>query len=201
MTINKEAQMLGRLAKGIPKNYSKAERKRRASRMKLFNKQRRVEYSKRWKLKHYKQHLQMEKRRRNKKGYRKYMNDLNTKYRSTLKGRIDSRIGVRIRYCVRNNIKGHYWEKLLGYTVDDLKKHLISLFTSGMTWGKFLSGEIQFDHKIPKYRFRYKSVRDPKFKECWSLDNLQPLWAKDNLTKHTKTMEEWEISNEKYKNI
>ena len=41
MTINKHAQALGRLGKGIPKNYSKAERKRRAIRIKLLNANRR----------------------------------------------------------------------------------------------------------------------------------------------------------------
>jgi len=43
MTVNKEAQALGRLAKGIPKNYSKAERKRRAVRMRLINERKQTE--------------------------------------------------------------------------------------------------------------------------------------------------------------
>jgi len=38
--MNKAAQALGRLGKGIPKNYSKAERARRAKRMKILNEQR-----------------------------------------------------------------------------------------------------------------------------------------------------------------
>jgi len=37
MKINKAAQILGRLGKGKPKNFTLAERKRRAKRMKLFN--------------------------------------------------------------------------------------------------------------------------------------------------------------------
>ena len=40
MTLNKAAQALGRLGRGIPKNFSKAERKRRSDRMKSLNKAR-----------------------------------------------------------------------------------------------------------------------------------------------------------------
>ena len=40
--MNKEAQALGRLAKGKPKNYTKAERKRRADRMRLINAKRKA---------------------------------------------------------------------------------------------------------------------------------------------------------------
>lgn len=28
---------------------------------------------------------------------------------------------------------------------------------------------------------------DPEFRECWALSNLQPLWAKDNMSKHART--------------
>jgi len=38
---NKAAQELARLGRGIPKHYSKAERKRRANRMRLMNEKRR----------------------------------------------------------------------------------------------------------------------------------------------------------------
>lgn len=37
---NKAAQALGRLAKGVPKNYSKAERERRRKHMEALNKKR-----------------------------------------------------------------------------------------------------------------------------------------------------------------
>ena len=43
--MNKEAQALGKLAKGIPKNYSKAERKRRSLRMKVYNEKRNLRNS------------------------------------------------------------------------------------------------------------------------------------------------------------
>lgn len=34
--------------------------------------------------------------------------------------------------------------------------------------------------------FTYSSVNDKGFKKSWALNNLQPMWAKDNLKKHNK---------------
>ncbi len=62
--------------------------------------------------------------------------------------------------------------------------HLEALFTDGMTWDNY--GEWHVDHKIPMNSFIFESVDDDGFKECWKLDNLQPLWALDNLSKGTK---------------
>jgi len=45
------------------------------------------------------------------------------------------------------------------------------------------SGEIHIDHIKPKCSFFYKSMDSQEFKDCWSLDNLQPLFAIDNMRK------------------
>ncbi len=78
----------------------------------------------------------------------------------------------------------NHWENLVGYTVKDLKEHLEGLFLAGMTWNNY--GEWHIDHVIPQTFFAYTSTNDVEFKYCWSLDNLQPLWAKDNLSKSNK---------------
>lgn len=74
----------------------------------------------------------------------------------------------------------------MGYTVDDLKKHLEKLFTEGMSWDKFLKGEIQVDHKTPIAVFNFTSSAHKDFRRCWALSNLQPMWARDNLIKGAK---------------
>ena len=84
---------------------------------------------------------------------------------------------------------GRRWELLVGYTTEDLKKHLESLFTAGMTWENM--GKWHIDHLVPKSRFHYETAESPEFKVCWSLANLQPMWKLDNLSKHAKTMDEW----------
>ena len=42
------------------------------------------------------------------------------------------------------------------------------------------------DHIKPKSWFKYDSAEHPEFKQCWSLENLQPLEAEKNLAKSNK---------------
>ena len=76
---------------------------------------------------------------------------------------------------------GRHWEDLVGYTAQQLKDHIEKQFSSGMSWDNY--GDWHLDHIIPKSFFRYKSTDDIEFRYCWSLNNLQPLWAKDNMKK------------------
>jgi len=62
-------------------------------------------------------------------------------------------------------------------------KHLESLFLPGMNWENYGFYGWHIDHIIPVVKFRFETVDDPDFKKCWSLTNLQPLWAKDNYKK------------------
>lgn len=70
----------------------------------------------------------------------------------------------------------------LDFTIIELKNHLEKLFSDGMSWDNY--GDWHIDHKKPCALFNQE---DPlQFSECWSLDNLQPLWAHDNLKKGKK---------------
>jgi hypothetical protein len=69
----------------------------------------------------------------------------------------------------------------LGYSLNDLKQHLESKFEPGMSWNNY--GEWHVDHIVPDSWFKYKTPSDEDFKKSWSLDNLQPKWAKDNFKK------------------
>jgi len=112
------------------------------------------------------------------------------KRRSTLCGNLEARMAWALGFCLRKNKAGRSWESLVGYSVWDLQVHLQSKFAPGMTWERFLKGEIHIDHIIPKSRFHYETPEDPEFKVCWGLSNLQPLWAKDNLLKGAKIAEQ-----------
>ena len=109
-----------------------------------------------------------------------------TKALKTIKGRLNRRMGEGVRKALKKNKNGRHWEDLVGYTKDELRSHLENLFTEGMTWDKFLKGEIHIDHVIPLSFFKYNSTDDVEFRYCWSLHNLQPLWAEDNIRKGTK---------------
>lgn len=108
------------------------------------------------------------------------------KEHATLKGNLSCRMRNMVRHSLKGRKKGQKWEGLLGYTVDKLKKHLEELFTEGMTWEQLLGGKIHIDHIIPIKAFNFTKPEHTDFKRCWALKNLQPLWAKDNQSKHAK---------------
>ncbi len=107
-----------------------------------------------------------------------------SKRRSTPRGRIDDAISAGIYHSIRSAKAGRRWEILVGYTLDDLLSHLGKLFLAGMTWENY--GQWHIDHKIPKSVFNYSSPNHIDFKRCWALENLQPLWAEDNIRKHAR---------------
>jgi hypothetical protein len=86
----------------------------------------------------------------------------------------------------RNVTKYRSTFELLGYTLEELMIHLEQQFTEGMTWDNY--GEWHVDHKIPMASFNFETTEDREFKLCWSLENLQPLWGLDNLSKGTKLL-------------
>ena len=73
-------------------------------------------------------------------------------------------------------------EMMLGYSRHDLRKHIESMFLEGMSWENH--GEWHIDHKKPINAFIKEGETDPKIINA--LDNLQPLWATDNLSKGAK---------------
>ena len=74
----------------------------------------------------------------------------------------------------------------LGYTPQELKEHLEKHFDKGMTWDNWTINGWHIDHTKPQSSFSFQSLDDPEFKECWSLDNLRPMWAEKNRKKSNK---------------
>lgn len=107
----------------------------------------------------------------------------NTPEQNKLKHTIRTLINQKLKN--RNlSKKGRASFDILGYSVKELKKHLEDQFKEGMSWNNH--GKWHIDHIKPDSSFNYSSVDDKAFKQSWSLDNLQPLWAKDNLSKGAK---------------
>lgn len=112
---------------------------------------------------------------------------------------------IRIALGLRNKKKDGSITKYLPYSIDELMSHLQSKFESWMTWenrGNY-SPETwddndqstwtwQIDHIIPDSDFEYGSMQDEGFQKSWSLENLRPLNAKQNVlegasrARHTK---------------
>ena len=72
--------------------------------------------------------------------------------------------------------------KLLRFSVGELKSHLESLFEPWMSWDNY-GLAWQIDHKTPVSWFKFKTVNEKSFHDCWCLKNLQPLSKTDNLAK------------------
>lgn len=106
--------------------------------------------------------------------------------RSTVKGKLKGSISSGINQCLRGNKKGHHWEELVGFTGEELKKHIETQFSAGMSWDNYGIRGWHIDHIIPISFFQFTSPKDTEFRMCWRLENLQPLWAKDNLCKSNK---------------
>lgn len=79
---------------------------------------------------------------------------------------------------------GRSWKTFVDYSLEELMAHLERQFLPGMTWKN--KGDWHIDHIMPRSSFEYSSPDDPEFKKCWSLSNLQPLWAVDNIRKNAK---------------
>jgi len=117
----------------------------------------------------------------NVEAYRESARRYATKLRSTPRGKLNSNIKTAIWRSLLNNKGRRHWETLVGYSLEDLKNHLEKQFLHGMSWDNY--GDWHVDHKIPLAVHHYETAEDIDFKRAWSLKNLQPMWAFDNLSK------------------
>lgn len=122
------------------------------------------------------------KKKSSKKKMRNYMREYQRKTRPRLARNFRSRISISLRKKKAPRLGKAL--RLLNYSIDDLRAHLEKLFLPGMSWENY--GEWEIDHRKPIVSFSFSSPTDPEFLECWSLSNLQPLWAKDNRSKGSR---------------
>ena len=105
--------------------------------------------------------------------------------------KLRERVSVSIWKALRRNKGGKDGQSVLQYlpyTIEELKEHLEKQFQEGMTWDNHGVHGWQIDHIIPQSKLLYDSMVHLNFLKCWALENLQPLWAKDNLSKGTKIL-------------
>ncbi len=107
------------------------------------------------------------------------------KRRKNTEYRLNNIISPAICLSLKGKKAGRRWEKLVGYTVEDLIKHLEKQFDDKMNWDNYGS-YWEIDHIKPKSLFHYRTSEDIEFIKCWGLDNLQPLEKTKNRKKHNK---------------
>lgn len=90
----------------------------------------------------------------------------------------------RIRTALKKNPKAARTMALTGCSIPELRKHLEMQFKPGMTWDNHSTHGWHIDHILPCKHF---DLTDPEQqKVCFHYTNLQPMWAKDNLSKGDK---------------
>lgn len=103
------------------------------------------------------------------------------KFRSTAEGKAYC-FAVKCLHRCRTN-KTDRTFKLLGYTKEQLVKHIESQFSDGMSWDNH--GAWHIDHVYPVSAFISSGEANPAVINA--LKNLQPLWASENIRKSAKT--------------
>jgi len=105
------------------------------------------------------------------------------------RNKLHGSISTAVLKSLKGAGKGGSWTTILGYNADDLQKHLESLFQPGMTWENHGFYGWHIDHIRPMVSFDFQTTEDEDFHKCWAMSNLQPLWAKENMTKGAKYCE------------
>lgn len=123
-------------------------------------------------------------------------------YKNNINYKLKNRVSCEIKRALRKNNSskyGHSCLKFIPYTIADLKEHLEKQFEPWMNWNNHGIYRIniwndqdqstwtwQIDHIVPQSILPYTSMEEDNFKKCWSLDNLRPLSAKQNILDGTQ---------------
>lgn len=105
------------------------------------------------------------------------------RYRSEPEFRIVCKLRARLTAVLRvaGAIKSSTTLDLVGCTGGDLRAHIESQFTDGMSWDMCATGAIHIDHIRTCASF---DLTDPERQQaCFHYTNLRPLWAADNLAR------------------
>jgi hypothetical protein len=110
---------------------------------------------------------------------------MHTQQQKKIRCAMKANLVARLKNRLMNKNKKSTFD-VLGYTVDELMRHLEAQFQPGMTWDNYGRYGWHIDHVTPDSWFRYNSTEDEGFKKSWALENLQPLWECDNLSKSNR---------------
>ena len=102
-------------------------------------------------------------------------------YHDNINYKIADILRTRLYKALKNNQRVGSAVRDLGCTIKELKKHLESQFQPGMNWRNHTLDGWHIDHIKPLSGFDLSDSEE--FKEACHYSNLQPLWAKDNLSK------------------
>lgn len=100
--------------------------------------------------------------------------------------KIKMNLSRRLRGLLYKN--GKQTIDFIGCTIEQLVKHLESLWKPGMSWSNYGRGGWHVDHILPCKSFDLTDHEQQK--SCFNYKNLQPLWEFENLSKGSKMPDE-----------
>lgn len=121
-------------------------------------------------------------REKTKTKYRKYFREYKKNRLKTddlFKFKIAVRKRVNTAFRVSSWKKDSSNESMLKCSFKEAKEHIESMFTEGMSWDNYGRHGWHIDHIIPLCSAKTKE----ELYDLCNYKNLQPLWAKDNLSK------------------
>ena len=120
------------------------------------------------------------------KAYREDNKDKKNNYsknrkKTNIQFKLSCNLRARLNSAINRNYKAGSAVKDLGCTIEQLKQYLESKFHPEMTWDNWTLDGWHIDHIKPLASFDLTDRQ--QLLEACHYTNLQPLWAKDNLSK------------------
>jgi len=122
---------------------------------------------------------------KNKKRRKNYIRKYQQKQRLNKSYVIRDNLSRRVRGAIKHGDKNQNTLDLLGCSIEQLKLYLEQQFKTGMSWDNYGMYGWHIDHIKPCSSFDLSNPAEQKI--CFHYTNLQPLWAKENLSKGKKS--------------
>lgn len=153
----------------------------------MRNKEKIREYQRLWREKN-KERLKIQKHNYHKKNkdkiYARHIKRWKERFASDAIFRVQNSLRSRIHDALKHNKKVQKTHKLLGCSIQEFKEYISLKFQPGMIWENHGLAGWHIDHIKPCSSFDLSKPEEQA--KCFHYTNLQPLWAKDNLSKGSK---------------
>ena len=104
--------------------------------------------------------------------------------------RLRSSMATAIWKCLSGKSKDSRTFDYVGLTPEELMAYLEAKFTDGMTWDNYGKWHVDHIRPLSSFDFHKHELGSKEFEDllhqAWHYTNLQPLWAKDNMSKGAK---------------
>lgn len=117
------------------------------------------------------------------KDHPKYMSQwMKNKRETDTSFKLNHYLSSRLHTALKGKRQSDTLVSYTGCSLLYLKQHIENKFVEGMNWDNY--GKWHIDHIKPVSLFDLKD--EEQIKKCWNYNNLQPLWALDNIKKSNK---------------